>query len=112
MIFDIWGSERGRSLTPGDKNYLIRIARGKCEYCKKDIIGKGIIPEIHHIVPFASGGSDRGHNLIVLCPDCHSMVDQISREELRLRIEYRLPKKASVQQPLFCRGCQVCPIYR
>jgi len=97
MIFDIWGPERRRGLTAGDKNYLIRLARGKCEYCKKDIIGKGITPNIHHIFAWASGGSDREHNLIVLCPDCHSRVDQIPRSELRLRIEYRLPKKASAQ---------------
>ncbi len=99
MIFDLWGTERRRSLTAGDKNYLIRVARGKCEYCKKDIIGKGIVPEIHHIVPFASRGSDSEHNLIVLCPDCHSRVDQIPREELRAKIAYRLPKKATVGNP-------------
>ena len=97
MNFDIWGIGKRRSLTPGDKNYLVRIAKGKCEYCGGDIIGKGIVPNIHHIVPFASGGSDREHNLIVLCPNCHTRVDHISRAELRIRIAYRLPKKASEQ---------------
>jgi hypothetical protein len=96
MIFDIWGTERRRSLTAGEKNHLIRLARGKCEYCGGEIIGKGIVPEIHHIVPFASRGSDSAHNLIVLCPNCHSKVDQISREELRAKIAYRLPKKGAV----------------
>jgi hypothetical protein len=95
MIFDIWGEGRRRTVTPGDKSYLIRIARGKCEYCGGEIIGKGIVPEIHHIVPHASGGSDREHNLIVLCPNCHSRVDHIPRAELRHKISYRLPKKSS-----------------
>ena len=92
---NIWGTARRRSLTAGDKNYLIRVARGKCEYCDQDIVGKGITPNIHHIVQFASRGSDDYHNLIVLCPNCHSMVDQISKEKLRAKIAYRLPKKAS-----------------
>lgn len=97
MIFgNIWGAAtRTRSLTPGDKSYLVRVSRGKCEYCGQDIIGKGITPNIHHIVEFASRGSDSYHNLIVLCPNCHSMVAQIPREKLRAKIEYRLPKKAS-----------------
>lgn len=97
MIFDFWGGKRSRTVTPGDKNYLVRIARGKCEYCRGEIIGKGIVPHIHHIVPHASGGSDREHNLIVLCPNCHSSVDHISRAELRRKISYRLPKKPSVE---------------
>jgi 5-methylcytosine-specific restriction endonuclease McrA len=97
MIFNLWGEKRRRTVTPGDKSYLIRIARGKCEYCGCEIIGKGIIPEIHHIVPHASGGSDREHNLIVLCPNCHTKVDQMSRAELRMKIAYRLPKKVSAQ---------------
>jgi len=97
MVFNFWGEKRRRTVTPGDKNYLVRIARGKCEYCKGDIIGKGIVPNIHHIVPRASGGSDGEHNLIVLCPNCHSRVDHIPREELRRKISYRLPKKASAQ---------------
>lgn len=98
MIFDLWGEKRRRTVTPGDKNYLIRRARGKCEYCGGEIISKGIVPEIHHIVPHASGGSDREHNLIVLCPNCHSKVDHIAKATLRLKISYRLPKQASVEK--------------
>jgi len=89
MIWDFWGEGRTRSLTPGDKKRLLLKARGKCEYCGNDITAKGVKEEIHHIVPFASGGSDREHNLIVLCPNCHSKVDHISRAELRLKIAYR-----------------------
>ncbi len=98
MIFgNIWGTAtRTRSVTPGDKAYLIRVSRGKCEYCDEDIIGKRLTANIHHIVEFSSRGSDRYHNLIVLCPNCHSLVHGvgISKEKLRAKIEYRLPKKA------------------
>lgn len=99
---NIWGTERTRSLTPGDKNYLVRVSRGKCEYCGQDIIGKGITPNIHHIVEFASRGSDDYHNLIVLCPNCHSLVHGIgiSKEKLRAKIAYRLPKKASANSTI------------
>jgi len=74
------------------------MAKGKCEYCKKNLVSQGIKENIHHIVGFASRGSDAYHNLIVLCPDCHSRVhnDQISKEELRAKISYRLPKRALV----------------
>ena len=98
MVFDLFGagSERRRSLTPGDKAYLLRVSRGKCEYCGEDIIGRGLTQHIHHIVEFRSRGSDRYHNLIVLCPNCHSLVHGlgISKEKLRVKIEYRLPKKS------------------
>jgi hypothetical protein len=91
MLFNIWGGgQRRRTLTPGDKSYLLRAARGKCEYCGGDIVAKGVVADIHHIVPFASRGSDSYHNLIVLCPNCHSKVDSISKEALRKKIAYRL----------------------
>ena len=27
-------------MTPGDKNYLLRVARGKCEYCGGEIVAR------------------------------------------------------------------------
>jgi hypothetical protein len=84
-------------VTPGDRNYLLRVARGKCEYCGDEIIGRGLQAEIHHIVPFSSRGSDNYHNLIVLCPNCHSKANHISKESFRLKIAYRLPKKTLVK---------------
>jgi hypothetical protein len=54
---------------------------------------------IHHIVPFSSRGSDGFHNLIVLCPDCHSKVHTtgVSVEVLRSRISYRLTSAQKAQ---------------
>lgn len=93
----LWGSERRRTLTPGEKKYLLLQAKGKCEYCGENITARGIKEEIHHIVPWASRGSDNYHNLIVLCPNCHSKAEYISKEEFRLKIEYRLPKRDSAE---------------
>ena len=97
MVFGFWETERTRSVTPGDKAYLIRVSRGRCEHCDDEIISKGITPNIHHIIEFSSGGSDRLHNLIVLCPNCHSLVHGVGihKETLRAKIQYRLLKKAS-----------------
>ena len=95
MVFDLFGFKRNRSLTSGEKKRLLLLARGKCEYCGCEITSRGVKEEIHHIVPFSSGGSDKEHNLIVLCPNCHSKAEHISRAQFRLKIAYRLPKKAT-----------------
>jgi hypothetical protein len=92
-----WGErDRKRSLTPGNKKVLMLRAKGCCEYCGKDIYKMGMSENIHHIIEFSKGGSDRASNLIVLCPDCHSKVHTtgISTETLRKKIAYRLPKSS------------------
>ena len=86
----IFSNERTRTVTEGQRNRLSRQAKGRCEHCKKEIIGQGIKPNVHHIKPFAKGGSDRDSNLIVLCPDCHSKVDLIQPDELKRNIAYRV----------------------
>ena len=91
-MWDFWEEERRRTLTAGDKKWLLLRARGKCEYCRGDITAKGIKEEIHHIRQWAGGGSDRDSNLIVLCPNCHSKADLISPEEFKRKIAYRLAK--------------------
>ena len=96
----ILGNDRRRTLTSGDKKYLLLQARGKCEYCGGEITSKGIKEEIHHIVPFASRGSDNYHNLIVLCPNCHSKAEHISREAFRLKIVQERLGHASIRLTL------------
>lgn len=32
---------------------------------------------IHHMIPSADGGSDDPDNLIILCPNCHSLADYL-----------------------------------
>jgi hypothetical protein len=98
MVFPIFGSTpRRRSVTPGDKSYLLRVSHGKCEHCGNEIIGRGLQAEIHHIVPFSSRGSDNYHNLIVLCPNCHSKAVHIHKDTFRMDISYRLPKPMAIK---------------
>jgi hypothetical protein len=73
------------------------VSRGKCEHCGNEIIGRGLQAEIHHIVPFSSGGSDNYHNLIVLCPNCHSKAVHIHKDTFRMDITYRLPKQMAAK---------------
>ena len=53
----------------------LRLAKGKCQGCKKAAPFKRAngIPylEVHHKKTLADGGSDRIDNAIALCPNCH-----------------------------------------
>lgn len=43
--------------------------KGKCQWCKKKIVGPW---HAHHIVPVAKGGTCDPSNLMVLHPECHN----------------------------------------
>ena len=47
---------------------------GTCINCKKE----DTMTHLHHIVPKSKGGSNKSHNLIRLCLDCHSKVHDIT----------------------------------
>ena len=55
--------------------YVLREADGQCECCTKSAPFKKLngLPylEVHHVLPLASGGSDRASNAIAVCPNCH-----------------------------------------
>lgn len=56
-----------RRLTPAQqKDFVMRA--GKCMACGETDIR---VLDVHHIKPFAKGGSNRPWNLSVLCPNCH-----------------------------------------
>src|SRR2546425_8235874 len=67
------GSSAGRRrLTPAQQKNCIMMA-GKCLGCgEKDIR----ILIVHHLKPFAKGGSNRPSNLTVLCGTCHTKADK------------------------------------
>jgi len=61
-----------RRLTPAQQKKFIQQA-GKCLGCGESDIR---LLQVHHIKPFAKGGSNKPTNLSVLCPNCHQRAEQ------------------------------------
>jgi len=61
------GEPARRRLTPAQQKDIVMRA-GKCMACGETDIR---VLEVHHIKPFAKGGSNSLWNLSVLCPNCH-----------------------------------------
>jgi len=87
--------------------YVLREAGGRCECCMNPapFAKRSGVPylEVHHVLPLASGGSDRTSNAVAVCPNCHrelhhgiKAVDIVER--LYSRIE-RLVREQAVAQP-------------
>jgi len=56
------------------REYVLRRANGKCEYCHQDgFVTRSGTPylETHHIIALATNGPDTTHNVIALCPKHH-----------------------------------------
>lgn len=56
-----------RRLTAAEQKRYVQQA-GKCLACGLADI---TVLDVHHVKPFAKGGSNRPWNLSVLCPTCH-----------------------------------------
>jgi len=63
----LFEDEPRRRLTPAQQKDIVMRA-GECLHCHEDDIR---LLEVHHIKPFADGGSNNPTNLSVLCPNCH-----------------------------------------
>ncbi len=48
---------------------IFRTYEAKCQVC-----GMEDIVEVHHIIPKRNGGSDSAENLLILCPNHHTML--------------------------------------
>ena len=45
--------------------------------CQSELLKNGSsIGNIAHIEPYAKGGNNKFDNLILLCPNCHTLVDK------------------------------------
>jgi 5-methylcytosine-specific restriction endonuclease McrA len=66
LLFDEDKPARTRLTAAQQKDYVMRA--GKCMACGDTDIR---ILDVHHIKPFAKGGSNQPWNLSVLCPSCH-----------------------------------------
>lgn len=50
-----------------------------CGFCGQDLWRHNLsICEAHHIVPWSLGGATTQENLIVLCPTCHTLHDNLA----------------------------------
>jgi 5-methylcytosine-specific restriction protein A len=47
--------------------YVLKRAHGRCESCKRRTKRLAV----HHVVPYAEGGSNEPSNLMALCSMCH-----------------------------------------
>ena len=47
--------------------------RYKCEFCDYETNERSRI-HIHHIIPRQAGGSNKQHNLVMLCPNHHNQI--------------------------------------
>lgn len=59
-------------MTSGCETYLD--IDDRCIFCGED---NPSVLQAHHVVPRRFNGSDRGHNLITLCANCHELIEKI-----------------------------------
>lgn len=62
---------------------LYRAQAGKCPVCNTPLLENNESLEIHHIVPRASGGSDKFKNLLLLHKECHHQVTNTKSKKLQ-----------------------------
>lgn len=91
-----WGdTPRARQRRNNNSNYkyrLYKMGKNSCEACgwqppvvlmKNRWCYRGLILELHHVVPVASGGVDEPDNLVLLCPNCHRIADILTERKRR-----------------------------
>lgn len=62
-----------------------KVTQQKCEVCEwtpPDGVRKEIL-HVHHIIPFCHGGTEEDYNLILLCPNCHSIAHVVCSGRMR-----------------------------
>lgn len=73
--------EKSRYIKKTERDKLDKSSNFKCAWCGVNLM------ERHHIVQYSDGGQNIADNLILLCPNCHTLVHQgkISKDELLKR---------------------------
>lgn len=83
------------SSTTGKKNLKRRLANNKCESC-----GYKKYPQIltlHHIYPKRNGSQPllpRPDRYLVLCPNCHALVERGLIDDIKLHEKCRISSKS------------------
>ncbi len=72
------GKEKSRYIKKEEQSKVDKSSNFKCAWCGVNLM------ERHHIVQYADGGKNCSDNLILLCPNCHTLVHQgkIIKQEL------------------------------
>jgi len=78
-----------RRLTPAQQKKFIQQA-GRCLGCGESDI---TILQVHHIKPFAKGGSNKPNNLSVLCPNCHQKAERGGTKPVPISSVEIMPRK-------------------
>ena len=97
---------RSRRTNPFTRGQAIANAGSKCQLCKIDGStdgNKGMsFLEIHHLKRLSEGGEDSLQNIVVLCPNCHKMVEE------RLKNDSNFSGGSPCQMSgQICPGCKV-----
>jgi 5-methylcytosine-specific restriction endonuclease McrA len=54
-----------------------------CDFCRQIIEGE--LPEIHHIISIAEGGTNERSNLMVVHKDCHAHIEKRKNGNIKRR---------------------------
>lgn len=70
--------KKSRYINTTEKKKVDKSSNLKCAWCGTTLM------ERHHITPYSEGGQNDSENLILLCPNCHTLVHQgkVSTQEL------------------------------
>lgn len=76
--FSWWPKEENKTKRPASqRNLLQKYGKDYCQWCMVKVSeypkGKGQWA-MHHIIEYIDGGESDPHNLMTLCPQCHSNV--------------------------------------
>ena len=93
------------SISENIKRRLYAESMGRCmnPECQKELfIGDGDIAEKAHIVPYCEGADNSYENLLILCPNCHTEFDKISKFNPEQVKEWKQTRKEELER-VFCR---------
>ena len=93
------------SISENIKRRLYAESMGRCmnPECQKELfVGDGDIAEKAHIVPYCEGADNSYENLLILCPNCHTEFDKISKFNPEQVKGWKQTRKEELEK-VFCR---------
>ncbi len=97
-FFDEPNQQRSRpKFTQKEKELHYKAQNGKCNGCGKKFDIRN--PAVDHIKPFSKGGSERGHNLQLLCTACNSAKGAGTQAQLKKKLVQQGVIKGQAKAP-------------